>query len=134
MSMKKRYGQQKANNSRPEPSGLSRRKVHNRAESWPLCSKASRAVPQLTTPLAVRAPPAAIDVRWNAGDAALAQHRLADLGLLRSKYSRFATLGFIDAENLFRQPGPRQEPGQTMTAGRSDCGRLLCPTSRRAPA
>jgi len=48
----------------------------------------------------VRAPPAAIDVRWNAGDAALAQHRLADLGLLRSEYSRFATLGFIDAENL----------------------------------
>src|SRR6516165_2324449 len=59
---------------------------------------------------------------------------LCSLGLLRSEYSRFATLGFIDAENLFRQPGPRQEPGQTMTAGRSDCGRLLCPTSRRAPA
>src|SRR5262245_2040909 len=30
--MKKRYGQQKANNSRPEPSGLSRRKVHSRAD------------------------------------------------------------------------------------------------------
>src|SRR5262249_19066419 len=46
--MKKRCGQQKANNSRPEPSGLWRTKVHSRAdESWPLSSKASQAVPQL---------------------------------------------------------------------------------------
>ena len=36
----------------------------------------------------------------------------------------------IDAENLFRRPGPGQGSGQTMTAGRSDCGRLLCPTCR----
>src|SRR5262245_54276506 len=33
--MKKRCGQQKANNSQPEPSGLWRTKVHSRAdESW----------------------------------------------------------------------------------------------------
>jgi hypothetical protein len=32
--MKKRYEQQKANNSPPEPSGLSRRKFHSRADEF----------------------------------------------------------------------------------------------------
>src|SRR5215470_10059711 len=49
--MKKRYGRQKANDSRPELSGLSRTKVH---ESWPLSSKA-------------RLPPAHATGPWRAG-------------------------------------------------------------------
>src|SRR5215510_5770139 len=49
--MKKRYGRQKANDSRPELSGLSRTKVH---ESWLLSSKA-------------RLPPARATGPWRAG-------------------------------------------------------------------
>src|SRR5215510_8505278 len=49
--MKKRYGRQKANDSRPELSGLSRTKVH---ESWLLSSKA-------------RLPPAHATGPWRAG-------------------------------------------------------------------
>src|SRR5262249_27774294 len=54
---KKRYGQQKANNSRPEPSGPSRRKVHSRADD---CDRVVRVMPTCILPILLRQPEAGV--------------------------------------------------------------------------
>jgi hypothetical protein len=68
--MKKRYGQQKANNSPPEPSGLSRRKVHSRADEFVAVifqGQSSRAAASTSRPSKQRRTILIVDFGWRSG-------------------------------------------------------------------